>query len=165
MTPRRLSETSWKPSRLPWWKLRRRTALAIGQGYYGSPDLRLFLVACGRVGPWGHACFEPGELADLLPKVTRATGDLGHYSERALRGFIAELVDAGLLSPASNTRCLVVPIEVLDSQRSVGRITCPEHRCSHVWSTRFNAWVATKSDGSFDLEELASYLSELSDAA
>lgn len=158
--PRPLSESSWKPSALPWWKLRRGEAMSIGQGVDGSPDLRLWLLAFGRVGPWGHACFHRGELASLLVKVNCTTGEVSDYSERAVRGLIADLARAGLLAPASNLRCLVIPIEIADSQKASGRVSCPEHRCRHVWSNQLGGWVAVKPDGTLDLEELAEHLRE-----
>ena len=154
--PLRLS--SWKRTSLPWWKIRLGNADEIGRGMYGSPDLRLWFLAVSRVGGWGHACFEAGEVVSLLMKVNRTSGEVATYSERALRGFIRDLVDAGLLAPPSNAKCLVIPAEILDSHKNKSRVTCPEHRCRHVWSNRLGGWVATRPDGSFDLEEFEAHL-------
>ncbi|MDN4175575.1 hypothetical protein QWY28_21610 [Nocardioides sp. SOB77] len=164
MKPKPLSKSSWKPSALPWWQLRRGAAGDIGRGMFGSPDLRLWMLAASRVGGYGHACFDPGELATLLPKVVHRTGEVETYSERNLRRFIARLVDAGALSPASNTRCLVIPIEILDAPLAAPRVSCPEHRCRHVWSTRLQGWAQVKADRSLDLEELAARLDELNES-
>lgn len=155
MKSKPLSRSSWKPSNLPWWQLRRVAAGEIGRGMYGSPDLRLWLLGASRVGSYGHACFDRGELADLLAKVNRTSGEVSTYGERGLRRLIAPLAQAELLSPASTSRCLVFPIEVLDAPRSRPRVTCPEHRCNAVWSTRQADWVLVKRDGSLDLDELS----------
>ena len=103
-------------------------------------ELRIFLIGFKRYRANGHACFRPGELKRHLPK---ATGEM--FSDRYINSRIRILVDAGLLAPPSNTRCLVYPRERIDMQTYKGQyLVCPEHKTSDQWSGRFNGWMESQ---------------------
>jgi len=102
-----------------------------------STDFRLFLLGLQRMSNKGHAVFLPGEIVSLV----KHTPDKP-YSERYLRTQIQVLVNAKLLSPESNIRCLVYPMEVI-SLKTDKKMTplCPEHGTHSSWSSENQSWA------------------------
>lgn len=144
MRRRRLSESSWTRPKLPWLKIRRSGVGSCAASPDIGADFRLWLLAVARAGYAGHAVFDPGELLDLLPRIVRSTGEITRYDERSIRKLIGSLVEAELLAPDSNARCLVVPMDVIDgNERS--RIHCPEHRHRDAWHR--GGWVRLGRSG------------------
>lgn len=135
---RPLSKSTWKASRNPWHKLRRRPAGALSEAFSLPPEMRLWMLAVSRIGASGHAVFEPGELAELMPKVIRSTGELGSYSEAGMNKLIRHLVEGEALAPSSNSRCLVVPMSLIDVWQT-SPVNCPEHRHRMAWM--HGGWV------------------------
>jgi hypothetical protein len=102
-----------------------------------STDFRLFLLGLQRVSNRGHAPFKPGEISSLIP---RKTGEL--YEDRYIRSLIKTLINAGLLAPASNIRCLIYPAELILLKTDKKQIAiCPEHGTHSSWSVNNNDWV------------------------
>ena len=102
-----------------------------------STDFRLFLLGLQRVSNRGHAPFKPGEISYLLQ---RRTGEI--YQDRYIRNQIKILINAGLLAPASNIRCLIYPVELILLKTDKKQVAiCPEHGTHSSWSVNNNDWV------------------------
>jgi hypothetical protein len=102
-----------------------------------STDFRLFLLGLQRVSNQGHSPFSAGEISRLL---TRRDGDC--YSPRYINSQIKVLINAGLLSPASNSRCLVYPRELIGLKTDKKQVAlCPEHGTHSSWSSHNNDWA------------------------
>ena len=102
-----------------------------------STDFRLFLLGLQRVSNRGHAPFKPGEISYLLQ---RKTGEV--YQDRYIRNQVRTLVNAGLLAPASNIRCLIYPVELILLKTDKKQVAiCPEHGTHSSWSVNNNDWV------------------------
>jgi hypothetical protein len=104
-------------------------------------EFRIFLAGLGRLSNRGHAAFGRGELAESLPIIDINTSESRTYSDRQIRKKIKVLVIAGLLSPESNARCLVYPVEIISLKTSRGSDLCPEHGTHRSWSNGANDWV------------------------
>ena len=102
-----------------------------------STDFRLFLLGLQRVSNRGHAPFKPGEISYLLQ---RKTGEI--YQDRYIRNQVRTLVNAGLLAPASNIRCLIYPVELILLKTDKKQVAiCPEHGTHSSWSVNNNDWL------------------------
>lgn len=102
-----------------------------------STDFRLFLLGLQRVSNRGHAPFKPGEISYLLQ---RKTGEI--YQDRYIRNQIRTLINAGLLAPASNIRCLIYPVELILLKTDKKQVAiCPEHGTHSSWSVNNIDWV------------------------
>ena len=73
-----------------------------------SLHMRLFLLGLQRVSNRGHAPFQPQEIQQLLRK---KDGSL--YDEKQIRNEIRRMASQGVLSSASNIRCLLFPMELI----------------------------------------------------
>jgi hypothetical protein len=103
-----------------------------------STDFRVFLLGLQRVSNKGHASFEPGEMARLLK---RESGT--QYEDRYLRNIVKVLINAGLVAPASNIRCLIYPVELIQLRTDKKQVAiCPKHGTHSSWSTKNNDWVS-----------------------
>jgi hypothetical protein len=64
------------------------------------------------------------------------------FEERHIRNEIARLVEANMLAPVSNIRCLLYPTELIvlttDKKNSA---TCDEHGTHSSWSALNNDWT------------------------
>lgn len=101
-----------------------------------STDFRLFLLGLQRVSNKGHAPFKPGEISYLLK---RRTGE--RYQDRYIRNQIKTLINAELLAPASNIRCLIYPEELILLRTDKKQVAiCPEHGSHTSWSGNNNDW-------------------------
>jgi hypothetical protein len=99
--------------------------------------MRLFFVGLQRVSNRGHAPFKAGELAELM---VRKDGSL--YSDKHIRNEIAILANAGLLSPESNIRCLLYPMELILLKTEKKNVAeCPEHGTHSSWSLYNRDWA------------------------
>jgi len=98
---------------------------------------RLFLLGLQRMSNKGHSHFEKGEIASLILK---PNGE--QFSPRYFDDQIVELAKAGLLSPKSNVRCLVYPIELIhlktDKKKSA---ICKEQGTHSSWSAHNRDWA------------------------
>lgn len=103
-----------------------------------STDFRVFLLGLQRVSNKGHAPFEPGEMARLLKRESGA-----QYEDRYLRNIVKVLINAGLVASASNIRCLIYPVELIQLRTDKKQVAiCPEHGTHSSWSTKNNDWVS-----------------------
>jgi hypothetical protein len=99
--------------------------------------MRLFLVGLQRVSNRGHAPFKTGELAELLVRENGSS-----YTDKYIRNEIALLANAGLLSPESNIRCLLYPMElILLKTEKKNAAECPEHGTHSSWSLYNRDWA------------------------
>ena len=102
-----------------------------------STDFRLFFLGLQRVSNKGHSNFSEGEISRLL---TRRDG--GCYVPRYINILIRVLINAGLLSPASNSRCLVYPMELIGLKTNKKQIAlCDQHGTHSSWSSQNNDWA------------------------
>jgi hypothetical protein len=102
-----------------------------------STDFRLFFLGLQRVSNRGHSPFLPGEISRLLPRKNGV-----NYSPRYINNQIRVLINGGLLSPASNSRCLVYPMELINLKTDKKQVAiCPEHGTHSSWSIYNDDWV------------------------
>ena len=102
-----------------------------------STDFRLFFLGLQRVSNRGHSPFLPGEISRLLPRKNGV-----NYSPRYINNQIRVLINSGLLSPASNSRCLVYPMELINLKTDKKQVAiCPEHGTHSSWSSLNNDWA------------------------
>lgn len=68
--------------------------------------------------------------------------DGSQYDEKQIRNEIRRLASEGLISPASNIRCLLYPMEliVLKTDKK-NAANCPEHGTHSSWSGNNNDWA------------------------
>jgi hypothetical protein len=102
-----------------------------------SLHLRLFLVGLGRVSNKGHAPFKRGELQQIMGRIDGSVFTIKHIQNE-----ISRLIQAGLLAPVSNIRCLLYPMELIvltTDKKNVA--TCDEHRTHSSWSAINNNWA------------------------
>ncbi len=99
--------------------------------------MRLFLLGLQRVSNRGHAPFQVREIQQILRKK-----DGSQYDEKQIRNEIRRLASEGLISPASNIRCLLYPMEliVLKTDKK-NAANCPEHGTHSSWSGDNNDWA------------------------
>jgi hypothetical protein len=100
--------------------------------------MRLFLLGLQRVSNRGHAPFQAREIQQILRKK-----DGSQYDEKQIRNEIRRLASEGLISPASNIRCLLYPMEliVLKTDKK-NAANCPEHGTHSSWSGINNHWAS-----------------------
>ena len=111
--------------------------------------MRLFLLGLQRVSNRGHAPFRAGEIAELMVRKEGIP-----YSEKHIRNEIQLLANAGLLSPESNIRCLLYPMELISLKTDKKNAAeCPEHGTHSSWSLHNNDW-APDSPPSHSVEEV-----------
>lgn len=132
-TRRSVHAGSWRKLGQSWNRIYRRPAQRASLEPALSPDFRLWLLAVSLAKAGGHAPFDNGELATMLPKFNRTTGEVGQYGSRALNKIIERLIDADMLAPSSSSRCLVVPMHKVDVHETE-RTLCPEHRHNLAWN-------------------------------
>lgn len=102
-----------------------------------STDFRLFLLGLQRVSNRGHSRFNPGEISSLLQRKTEKI-----FDDRYIRNQIKVLVNAGLLAPTSNIRCLIYPMELILLRTDKKQVAiCSEHGTHSSWSSRNNDWA------------------------
>ena len=102
-----------------------------------STDFRLFFLGLQRVSNRGHSPFLSGEISRLLPRKNGV-----NYSPRYINNQIRVLINSGLLSPASNSRCLVYPMELINLKTDKKQVAiCPEHGTHSSWSSLNNDWA------------------------
>ena len=102
-----------------------------------SLHLRLFLVGLGRVSNKGHAPFKRGELQRIMGRIDGSVFTIKHIQNE-----ISRLIQAGLLAPVSNIRCLLYPMELIvltTDKKNVA--TCDEHGTHSSWSAFNNDWA------------------------
>jgi len=100
--------------------------------------MRLFLLGLQRVSNRGHAPFHPQEIQQLLKK---KDGSL--YDEKQIRNEIKRMATQGVLSPASNIRCLLFPLELISLKTDKkNAANCPEHGTHSSWSGNNNDWAS-----------------------
>ncbi len=102
-----------------------------------SLHMRLFLLGLQRVSNRGHAPFHPQEIQQLLKK---KDGSL--YDEKQIRNEIRRMASQGVLSSASNIRCLLFPMELISLKTDKkNAANCPEHGTHSSWSGKNNDWA------------------------
>jgi len=102
-----------------------------------STDFRLFFLGLQRVSNRGHAPSASGEIAFLMRK---KTGE--KFQDKYIRNQIKVLINAGLLAPASNSRCLIYPAELILLKTDKKQVAiCPEHGTHSSWSVNNNDWL------------------------
>ena len=102
-----------------------------------STDFRLFFLGLQRVSNRGHSPFLSGEISRLLPRKNGV-----NYSPRYINNQIRVLINGGLLSPTSNSRCLVYPMELINLKTDKKQVAiCPEHGTHSSWSSLNNDWA------------------------
>ena len=102
-----------------------------------SLHMRLFLLGVQRVSNRGHAPFQPGEIQRLLLQKDGTT-----YVEKQIRNEIKRLATSKLLSPESNIRCLLYPMELISLKtEKKNAAQCPEHGTHSSWSAYNNDWA------------------------
>lgn len=126
-------------TRIIWGKLFRKSAREATEATSLGADLRLFLLVSSRAEAGGHACFDDGELVSLLPRLNKTTGELRRYTDRHIRNLISAGVDGGLYAPASNTRCVVLPMHVWKVEVGYRPRPCETH--GHNLSWNGSEWV------------------------
>lgn len=90
------------------------------------PDwLRAASLAYGRHKPNGHACFAPGELANLLASRDPLSG--GTKPCQNVNRAIRKAVEYGFLAKDSGSRCLVVPAHAITGGLGNEYAPCPVH--------------------------------------
>ena len=102
-----------------------------------SLHLRLFLEGLGRVSNKGHAPFKRGELQGIMGRINGSVFTIKHIQNE-----ISRLIQAGLLAPVSNIRCLLYPMELIvltTDKKNVA--TCDEHGTHSSWSAINNDWA------------------------
>jgi hypothetical protein len=103
-----------------------------------SLHMRLFLLGLQRVSNRGHAPFQSQEIQQLLKKK-----DGTPYDERQIRNEISRMATQGVLSPASNIRCLLFPMELISLKTDKKNAAkCPEHGTHSSWSGYNNDWAS-----------------------
>jgi hypothetical protein len=103
-----------------------------------SLHMRLFLLGLQRVSNRGHAPFQPREIQQLLKK---KDGSL--YDEKQIRNEIRRMATQGVLSSASNIRCLLFPMELISLKtEKKNAAECPEHGTHSSWSGNNNDWAS-----------------------
>ena len=102
-----------------------------------SLHMRLFFLGLQRVSNRGHAPFKAGEIQQLLQsKVGRP------YGEKQIRNEIKRLTKDGLISPLSNIRCLLYPMELISLKtEKKNAAKCDEHGTHSSWSGYNNDWA------------------------
>lgn len=99
--------------------------------------MRLFLLGLQRVSNRGHAPFRAGEISELIVRQ-----DGVRYSEKHIRNEIQLLANARLLSPESNVRCLLYPMELIGLRTDKKNAAeCPEHGTHSSWSLHNRDWA------------------------
>jgi hypothetical protein len=121
-----------------WGMLRRRSLSDAIEEPSLPVELRLFLLATTRAEPGGHAIFEPGELLEALPQVSRSTGVLSTFSHRHVSNSLKELIAVGLFAESSEftpsgVTCLVLPESVYRMSTKYGPQPCPVHGHNLSW--------------------------------
>lgn len=107
----------------PWGALSQAEALRLARDPDTAPlHVRVFFAAVGTANTIGHATFEAGQLADLLP---RRDGTQPHRTH--LANAIRRAVHTGLLLPGSGVRCLLPAAELWDRAGGRGTRTCTWH--------------------------------------
>jgi hypothetical protein len=102
-----------------------------------SLHTRLFFLGLQRVSNRGHAPFQVGEIQELLLQK-----DGTKYGEKQIRNEIKRLANSELLSPASNIRCLLYPMELISLKTEKKNAAhCPEHGTHSSWSVNNNDWA------------------------
>jgi len=102
-----------------------------------STDFRLFFLGLQRMSNRGHSTFLSGEISRLLPRKNGL-----NYSPRYINNQIRVLINGGLISPASNSRCLVYPMELINLKTDKKQVAiCPEHGTHSSWSSLNNDWA------------------------
>ena len=102
-----------------------------------SLHMRLFLLGLQRVSNRGHAPFQSGEIQKLL---VQKDGTI--YVEKQIRNEIKRLAASKLLSPESNIRCLLYPMELISLKtEKKNAAQCPEHGTHSSWSANNNDWA------------------------
>jgi hypothetical protein len=103
-----------------------------------SLHMRLFLLGLQRVSNRGHAPFQAGEIQKLLFKKDGTT-----YVEKQIRNEIKRLATSEFLSPESNIRCLLYPMELISLKTDKKNAAqCPEHGTHASWSGNNNQWAS-----------------------
>ena len=102
-----------------------------------SLHMRLFFLGLQRISNRGHAPFKAGEIQQLLQsKVGRP------YGEKQIRNEIKRLTKDGLISPLSNIRCLLYPMELISLKtEKKNAAKCDEHGTHSSWSGYNNDWA------------------------
>ena len=102
-----------------------------------SLHMRLFFLGLQRVSNRGHAPFKAGEIQQLLQsKVGRP------YGEKQIRNEIKRLTKDGLISPLSNIRCLLYPLELISLKtEKKNAAKCDEHGTHSSWSASNRDWA------------------------
>lgn len=105
--------------------------------------MRLFLLGLQRVSNRGHAPFRAGEISQLIIRE-----DGVRYTDKHIRNEIQILSKAGLLSPESNIRCLLFPMELIGLKTDKKNAAeCPEHGTHSSWSMHNKDWAPDSPPG------------------
>ena len=103
-----------------------------------SLHMRLFFLGLQRVSNRGHAPFKAGEIQQFLQTKVGSP-----YGEKQIRNEIKRLANGGLISPLSNIRCLVYPMELISLKtEKKNAANCDEHGTHSSWSGNNNDWTS-----------------------
>ena len=121
-----------KVSYSDWVAIDRKTSQNLGESPLNTNrELRITWLALARLEPQRHAHFAVGELQQLLGVlVDKDTGLVKLPDRSSVHRSIAALIESGFLRSDSNSRCLVVNMNIADYARAAtGRDTrCPNLR-------------------------------------
>jgi hypothetical protein len=127
--------------RVFWWKIQKQGMLDAAQHQYDLPlVMRMWTLAVARAYQGGHAEFGPNELLESLQVVDTKTGELSRVTDRTIRSTIEKLVRTNMLSPESNKRCLVVPIDMVDCTAQQVLKPCQAHGHNLSWKIG-DGWI------------------------
>lgn len=99
-----------------------------------SSEMKLMLLALGKMNNGGHAVFEPGYLSKQLAVVDKATGEVKPMSRMQIFRIKRDLAKAGLLVDASGgVQCVWVSARYVQRNKQNGAFRCPFHRHGERW--------------------------------
>ena len=99
--------------------------------------MRIFNLGLGRLSNRGHAPFLAKEIEELLRK-----SDGNSYTSKHIGNEIDRLALSGYLSPRSNIRCLVYPMELIGLKTDKKNAAiCTQHGTHSSWSASNNDWA------------------------
>lgn len=99
-----------------------------------SAEMKLMLLALGKMNNGGHAVFEPGYLSKHLATVNGTTGEVKPMSRENISRIKRNLARAGLLVNATGgVTCVWVSARYVQRSKQNGGFRCPFHRHGERW--------------------------------
>jgi hypothetical protein len=99
-----------------------------------SAEMKLMLLALGKMNNSGHAVFDPGYLSKHLATVNRSTGEVKPMTRENISKIKRNLARAGLLVNATGgVQCVWVSAGYAQRNRQHGNFRCPFHRTAERW--------------------------------